>query len=66
MLSKLGWEGFLLLPQHRYKPSTFLARARGAAAKHIRNGEQMAVGVGAVDGSGEPSAEDVAGDLFAA
>lgn len=41
-------------------------RAGGAATKHIRKGEQMAVGVGIVDGSGERSTEDVAGDLFAA
>lgn len=66
MLSKLGWEGFALLPLHRYKPWMFLARAGGAAAQPIRNGEQMAVGVGAVDGSAERSAEDEAGDLFAA
>lgn len=46
--------------------STFLARAGGAATKHIRKGEQVAVGVGIVDGSGERSAEDVVGDLFAA
>lgn len=62
----MGWGVSCSVHGTDITPSTFLARAGGAAAKPIRSGEQMAVGVGIVDGSGERSAEDVVGDLCAA